>query len=116
MTMKTYSPGYGAADECLTCGEHLSDPHAIGCPAAAADLLREQAQASDRAHQAILEAGGYAACDPSPGQVSRKFLAAAQRLAAELVENDQAGLINLDQWESGAEFVSYLTGEADLLT
>lgn len=23
--------GYGADDMCLICGEHISDPHAIGC-------------------------------------------------------------------------------------
>ncbi len=111
MTVKAYSPGYSAADECLTCGEHLSAPHAVGCPAATADNLREHADANDQAHMVVLAGGGYPRSYYP--QVSHKFYAAARRVAAELVENDQLGAIDLDQWDSGTEFIAYLTGEAN---
>ena len=111
MTVKAYSPGYSADDECLTCGEHLSAPHAVGCPAATADNLRDHAAASDQAHLIVLAGGGYPRSDYP--RVSHKFFAAARRVAAELVENDQLGAIDLDQWDSGTEFIAYLTGEAN---
>lgn len=121
---KTYCPGYGSNDECRTCGEHLSHPHSPGCPAGAADQLREHARRNEARHGRIMRAGGYAqtvrdASRAAEGDGSRSvkisflLLAVAQRMAAELVELDQAEQTNLDEWESAAEFVAYLTGEAD---
>ena len=118
----TYSPGYDSNDDCRTCGEHLTHPQAPGCPAAAADELREKARRNEARHAQIMRTGGYARTDAShaagsdgsrPAEISLLLLAAAQRMAAELVELDQAEQTNLDEWESAGEFVAYLTGEAD---
>lgn len=129
MTTKTYSPGYDADDACLTCGEHLSHPHSPGCPAAAADDLRDRARRLENTHERIMQSGGYTgprkALDVScaaesdgsasrdPARASFLLLAAVHRIAAELVEMDQADQTDLDMWETANELVSYLTGEAD---
>lgn len=129
MTTKTYSPGYDTDDACLTCGEHLSHPHSPGCPAAAADDLRERARRLEHTHEQIMQSGGYTGDCQSPeatpatadhGSINREpagtsflLLAAVYRLAAELVEMDQADQTNLDEWETANELVAYLTGEAD---
>lgn len=124
---KTFSPGYDTDDSCNTCGEHLSHPHSPGCPAAAADELREHARRLESTHEQIMQTGGYqrspqeasraAENDGSPNQapaeISYLLLAATYRLGAELVEMDQADQVNLDEWESANELVSYLTGDAD---
>lgn len=124
MAIQTYSPGYDSNDECRTCGEHLSHPHSPGCPAAAADELREKARRNEARHGQIMRTGGYArtvqdaSCaaenDGSRSvEITFLMLAVAQRTAAELVELDQAEQTNLDEWESAGELVAYLTGEAD---
>lgn len=128
MTTKTYSPGYDTDDACLTCGEHLSHPHSPGCPAAAADDLRERARRLENTHERIMQSGGYTgprkALDVSrtaesdgsardAAGVSFLLLAAVHRIAAELVEMDQADQADLDTWETANELVAYLTGEAD---
>lgn len=127
MTMN-YSPGYSPEDTCLICGEHLESAHSPGCPAAVADELREYARRLTATHEQILHAGGYqrsaipqasraaendGLMSGDPAQVSHLFLAVVCRVGAELVEMDQADQINLDQWDSAAHLVAYLTGEAD---
>ena len=112
--------GSDEGDDCRACGEHISAPHSPGCPAAAAASLREDADANDEAHAATLAAGGYTsgACPAvsegdEPAEVSHRFLALAQRVAADLLEMDHVEAVRLDAWLEAAEFVAYLTGEAD---
>lgn len=124
---KTYSPGYNNDDSCLVCGEHLSQPHSSGCPAAAADELRDQSHDVQRTHEQVMLTGGYqrgsrdaspaaesdASPSRAPAEVSYLLLSVVYRLGAELIEMDQADQINLDEWESANELVTYLTGDAD---
>ena len=112
--------GYDADGRCRACGEHIGAPHAPECPAAVAAGLREEAEANDQAHGATLAVGGYTsgACPTltggdEPAEVSHRFVASAQRLAADLIEMDHAEAINLDAWPAAAEFVAYVTGEAN---
>lgn len=107
--------GYDPADRCRACGEHIADPHAPECPATVAATLREEAQANDQAHAAALAAGGYGE-GAEPAEVSHRFAAVAQRLAADLIEMDHAEAVSLDAWPEAAEFVAYLTGEANQWT
>lgn len=112
--------GWDADNRCRACGEHIADPHSPECPTVAVASLREQADASDEAHAATLAAGGYTsgACatvteGDEPAEVSHRFLALAQRVAADLIEMDQVEAVRLDAWPEAAEFVAHLTGEAD---
>lgn len=112
--------GYDEADQCRACGEHISDPHAAGCPAETAAQLRQDAEQAEEAHSATVAAGGYTSgvcltlvMGDEPTEVSHRFLAAAQRVAADLIEADHIETVNLDAWPAAAEFVAYLTGEAD---
>ena len=81
-------------------------------PAAVATALRAEAEANDQAHAAAIESGGYGP-EQAPAEVSHRFAAVAQRLAADLIELDHLGAVSLDAWPEAAEFVAYLTGEAD---
>lgn len=112
--------GYDEADQYRACGEHISDPHAAGCPAETAAQLRQDAEQAEQAHTTTVRAGGYTSgvcptlvMGDEPTEVSHRFLAAAQRLAADLIEADHIEAVNLDAWPAAAEFVAYLTGEAD---
>lgn len=107
--------GYDTADRCRACGAHVADPHAPQCPAAVATALRAEAEANDQAHAAAVESGGYGP-EQAPAEVSHRFAAVAQRLAADLIELDHLGAVSLDAWPEAAEFVGYLTGEADQWT
>lgn len=112
--------GYDMLNRCRACGAHIADPHAPQCPAEVASRLREEADANDAAHAATLAAGGYTsgACPTTtegdePAEVSHSFVAIAQRLAADLIQMEHDQAIDLDLWPEAAEFVAYLTGEAD---
>ena len=112
--------GWDADNRCRACGEHIADPHSPECPTLVVDALREDAAANDEAHTATLAAGGYTsgACaavteGDEPAEVSHRFLALAQRVAADLIEMDHVEAVRLDAWPEAAEFVAHLTGEAD---
>lgn len=112
--------GYDEADQCRACGEHISDPHAARCPAETAAQLRQDAEQAEEAHAATVRAGGYTSgvcptlvMGDEPTEVSHRFLATAQRVAADLIEADHIEAVNPDAWPAAAEFVAYLTGEAD---
>ena len=112
--------GWDAENRCRACGEHIADPHSPECPTLVVASLREDADANDEAHAATLAAGGYTsgACaavteGDEPAEVSHRFLALAQRVAADLIEMDQVEAVRLDAWPDAAEFVAHLTGEAD---
>lgn len=112
--------GYDEVDQCRACGEHISDPHAAGCPAETAAQLRQDAEQAEEAHSATVAAGGYTSgvcptlvMGDEPTEVSHRFLAAAQRVAADIIEADHIEAVNLDAWPAAAEFVAFLTGEAD---
>lgn len=112
--------GHDETDQCRACGAHISDPHATGCPAETVAALRQDAEEAEEAHRATVRATGYtsgpsptAILGDAPTEVSHRFLATAQRLAADLIEADHVQGVNLDGWPAAAEFVAYLTGEAD---
>lgn len=111
---------YDEEDRCLACGEHLADPHAPRCPTAMATELRESAATNDEAHAATVPAssGTPALCPAAsacgdPAEVSHHFIAVTQRMSADLIEMDHTGAIDLDRWPEAAEFVAFVTGEAD---
>lgn len=115
--------GYDEDNRCRACGEHIADPHAPECPAAVAAALRATAEADEEAHASTLAVGGYTSgASPvitegdEPAEASHRFLAAAARLAADLIEMDHTGAFNLHTWPATAEFVAYVTGEADQWT
>jgi hypothetical protein len=112
--------GYDETDQCRACGEHLSDPMRPAAPAETVAQLRQDAEQADEAHAATVRAGGYTSgvcptlvMGDEPTEVSHRFLAAAQRVAADLIEADHIEAVNLDAWPAAAEFVAYLTDEAD---
>lgn len=94
-------------DRCRSCGEHVADPHAADCPGAIPSALRTIAEADEYMHATVKSETVH---------VSHRFIAAAERLAADLVEMDHSGTLELDIWPAAAEFVAYVTGEADQWT
>lgn len=100
-TEETPTPGIEWDDEnhCITCGEHIADPHSPHCPAALAAALYGAA----RDHGAAT-ADDLAGAD-SP-VVSHRLLAAAAHLAADLTVKDSAGVLSLADWPQAAQFVA----------
>ena len=116
-TVSQYDPD----DRCRACGEHVADPHAPTCPAERAGSLREDAAANEQAHQAAVAGGGYTDGCPSspsvggsPAQVTHRFVAITQRLAADLVEMDHHGAIDLAAWPAAAAFLAHVEGRGEV--